>query len=421
MKVNYHLAGGYWDFKDEVKVAFYQDLYNFVLNKDSTILDGFSFNEFIISEPYIIGNLLAKYYLEENVGSTLEEQSADYFIGYCFHHNKHLNLINHLIIFFALWRDIEGCREENATDFFASSWASLVDTAKFFKYTTLEELKNSPESPTVQDVRILYSLQNCPDEYPAPVVINKGESKLIPSPRKKDYVFLGWYEDVSFKGEAIKSLSYKDNLEINLFAKWGTHTFFHANDSYKSFDEIYVDFLNDFSTLLDSPLTQEKTWMGEDGWVSDFCKKSQGLINKFFGIEKFNHKWMWLIDYFISLYSKTPDLAKAFIFENGSFYNEDHLRWELNSLFVSRYHLIYPKTKDYSGAGIKEALARSRNSFYIRIDYVVGSEVNFPQVKKDNYRLLGWYLNSSLEGEQITFINDDSYAAKTLYAKWEKP
>ncbi|MFA6627431.1 MAG: InlB B-repeat-containing protein [Bacilli bacterium] len=418
MIINYQLYGGHWNFKDEVKVSFYRDFYDFVNQYYPGVISEISFDELVIAEPYIIGNTLGKYFLKEVIGGSVDTQPTTHFIGYCFHHRKYRDLIPHLIDFFGLWRQIEGCGEANATDFFASSWASLVDTAKFFKYTTVEELKVSPEAPSVQDYRILKSIQNCPEQMPAPLILKVGEQATIPSPRKMGYKFLGWFSTPDYAGLSVSSLTGHDQ-DITLYAKWGSFTLFHANDGYLTFEDIYDDFLNDFSTLLSCPLTKHKERLGEDGWVSDFCKASKGYLNRFFQNPQFYQKWNWLITYVASLYQATPEVASDFDFINNKFVNEDHVRWELNSLFVSRYHLVYPKTKDYSGAGIKERLAEETNSFLIRVDYAVGEAVLFPTVAKKEMRFVGWY-SAPVAGIRIDAIDTDDYAAQTIYARWEK-
>ncbi|MDD4211922.1 MAG: InlB B-repeat-containing protein [Bacilli bacterium] len=417
MNIHYELRGGHWNFKDEVKMSFYYDLYEFVKREHPEAVSGITFDELVISEPYIIGNTLGKFYLKEVVGGTIEAQPTTHFIGYCHHEKKYLELIPHLITFFALWREIEGCSEANATDFFASSWASLVDTAKFFKYTTVEELKVSPEAPSVQDARILESIQNCPEQYPAPTSIALHQEVKIPSPRKTGFKFLGWYKEPQCQQEKVTSLV-GTSVDATLYAKWGSYTLFHANDGYLTFEDIYDDFIKDFNTLLPNQISKNKERMGEHGWVSDFCKASSGVLNRFFHNPVFYKKWQWLITYVSSLYQSTPELAHDFDFIDGAFVNEEHVRWELNSLFVSRYHLVYPKTKDYSGAGIKERLADSTNSFLIRVDYVIGEAVQFPKVSKPGEKFMGWY-SHPVDGTKIKTIHDDTYAAKTIYARWQ--
>jgi hypothetical protein len=205
------------------------------------------------------------------------------------------------------------------------------------------------------------------------------------------------------------------------YARWATHTFFHSNDGYATFDEIYTDFLNDFSESIGEVVTKDVERIPKHGLVSDFCKKSfNGKLNEFFRVPMYSKKWMWLIDWFNQLMKDDPRKLALFEFKYGKFGLESQVRWELNSLFVSRFHLEWPKTKDYSGIGIKEKLADSTNSSIIKVKYPVGDNVVFPEMKREGYKLVGFYEDYKLTGEAVEFINDDRYAAKTLYAKWEK-
>jgi hypothetical protein len=110
-KINYELNNGQWAPKDEVKSAFYKELFDFANLKNDAEIKDILFADFVTFEPYVIGNMLGKYFLKENVGGTVKDQPQDYFIGYLYQNNKFLELIPHLEKFFALWRDIEGCME----------------------------------------------------------------------------------------------------------------------------------------------------------------------------------------------------------------------------------------------------------------------------------------------------------------------
>ncbi|HEY8444494.1 MAG TPA: InlB B-repeat-containing protein [Bacilli bacterium] len=423
VKINYELNGGVWAPKDEVKEAFYTDLYHFVNENYDTDLKSMPLADFINSEPYIIGNMVGKYYLKEEIGGKVEDQPTDYFIGYCYHNNKYKELIPHLIEFFALWRIIEGCIEPHADDFFASSWASLVDTAKFFKYTTVEDLEKSPESPTVRVDRILNKLQNCPGVYLPPYEVNPKENQRLAKPRRDGYEFVGWYDNPDFKGEPVKEISKDLKKDVTFYARWATHTIFHSNDGYATFEDLYSDFLKDFSLVVGEVVTKDVERTKEHGPISDFCKvtyRNKGSLNKFFSITEYHNKWWWLIDYVRTVKKRDPQELSFFDYENGQFKEEAQVRWELNSLFVSRFHLTWPKTADYSGAGIKEKLADSTNSQIIKVRYIVGDEVKFPVVTRNGYKFSGWYDNYKGLGKEIKHINDDTYASKTLYAKWTK-
>jgi len=419
VQINYNLNGGDWAPKDEVKESFYTDLYNFVNNNFNSELKSISLEDFISFEPYIIGNLVGKYFLLEEVGGKVENQPSNYFIGYCYQNNKYLEIIPHLIHFFALWREIERCMELNANDFFANSWASLVDTAKFFKYTTVEDLEKSPEAPTVRDERILYMLQNCPGIYTAPLTIDPKNDQRLPKPRKDGYEFIGWYDNPQFKGDKINIVSKESLEDLTYYARWATHTYFHSNDGYATFDDLYTDFLIDFSEVVGYRVEKHVERIENHGLVTEFCKASfNGNLNKFFAIKDYYTKWWWLIEYLRLLKKNNQEMQSRFDFKDGEFGLEAQVRWELNSLFVSRFHLVWPKTSDYSGAGIKEKIADSTNSSILKVRYPVGDNVLIPIIKRVGYEFSGWYDNPNGEGEVVININDDRYASKTLYAKW---
>jgi uncharacterized repeat protein (TIGR02543 family) len=418
-KINYELNNGQWAPKDEVKSAFYKELFDFANLKNDAEIKNILFADFVTFEPYVIGNMLGKYFLKENVGGNVKDQPQDFFIGYLYQNNKFLELIPHLEKFFAFWREIEGCMEENASDFYASSWASLVDTAKFFKYTTVEDLANSPEAPSVRDERILYMIQNCPGRYFAPVESSETEELRLPVPVRIGYEFAGWYTNPQFTGDKVSHISKALKESTTYYARWSTHTFFHSNDGYPYFEDLYTDFLNDYSKHLNKTVTKDKVRVDGHGWVTDFVKVSyDGKLNSFFAIKENHDKWIWLIDYFKALKKSAPAENK-FVFENGKFNDEAQVRWELNSLFVSRYHLVWPKTGDYSGAGIKEKLTDSTNSQIVKVKYLVNDEVIFPEITRDGFTLVGYFDNPQGNGEVIKQINDERFAAKTIYAQWK--
>lgn len=418
-KITYELNGGEWAPKDEVKIAFYEELYNFVNARFDTELKDIALTDFVTFEPYIIGNMVGKYFLKEKVGGKFAEQPADYFVGYLYHNKKFLELIPHLEHFFALWREIENCPEDNATDFYANSWASLVDTAKFFKYTTVEDLEKSNEAPSVRDPRILDKLQNCPGRYFPPAEVSETADLRFPIPRREGYQFAGWYDNKEFKGKPLNHIAKGIKDDVRFYARWSTHTFFHSNDGYPTFEHLYDDFLKDFSNHIGEVVSKNKVRIDKHGFVTDFCKASfDGKLNSFFAVDEYRNKWQWLIDFFISL-KKTDEFKEFFNFENGKFGSESHVRWELNSLFIGRFHLVWPLTGDYSGVGIKEKLADSTNSQIIKVKYLVNDEVEFPIMTREGYKFIGWFDNPEGNGEEIKKINDDRFADKIIYAKWQ--
>ena len=102
--------------------------------------------------------------------------------------------------FFAYWRTDEGYTggkddpDNLGNDFFASPWASLVDTCKFFHFTSknLNDTYSWFNSQRVKD-----ALDNVPgvigDSLPTIGTI-VSPVKFI-NPVRKGYKFLGWYDE----------------------------------------------------------------------------------------------------------------------------------------------------------------------------------------------------------------------------------
>lgn len=420
IRIHYELNGGYWDPKEEIKEAFFTDFYHFITTHYDSPLKTINVRDFIHAKPYVMGSLASPFYLKEEIGGKLEDQPEEYFIGYCYHRGKYIDLIQHLIRFFADWRRIEGCAEPHAEDFFASSWAALVDTAKFFAYTTLEDLQNSPESPSVRCETILSYLQHCPGAYEPPYVVDGTINQRLAKPYRKGYYFYGWYDNPDFKGEPVHFVDRHATADLTYYARWKTYTYLHSNDGYRTFEELYDDFLRDFSSFLNTSVNKTIECDPIHGRISYFLKKSEnGKLNAFFQKKTYYDKWFWLIDYLRSL-KKTEEERAYFDFNDGRFGSEEQVRWELNSLFVGGFHLTWPKTGDYSGPGIKEALADRTNSQILTVDYFINERVTLPRITRPGFKFLGWYENSEGDGEAITVITDDRYANRTLYAKWKR-
>jgi uncharacterized repeat protein (TIGR02543 family) len=414
LKINYELNGGIFSPKNDIKIKFYKDLYDFINKHYNQVLKKIEFIDFIHLEPYLIGKYAGKYFLEEKPGTTLEDQSEDFFIGYCYKNNIHIHLINLLISFFENWRTIERCNELYADDFFASSWASMVDTAKYFKFETKEQLKNSKEAPQIKNSEVIWNFMTT---YPGAVIetYDTNESKIaVPIPKRDKYLFLGWYKDskfrISFNGLVNKNLS--------LYAKWATVVSLHSNDGYNTFDELYSDFLNDFSLVIKEKVTKDSVLNKIHGEVCDFLVKSYGgKLNAFFSNKKMYNKWIWLINYLQNNVNDNVEKQK-FLFQNSKFNSEPQVRYELNSLFVGRFHLAWPKTVDYSGSGIKDDLVNSTASLITKKYIQSDKEIILPK-RFSNKKIIGWSLNR--EGTSIILkANANTHAFKILYAIYEK-
>lgn len=414
MQIKYELNGGIFSPKNDLKIKFYNDLYNFINEKFNDSLKQIEFIDFIHLEPYLIGKYAGKYFLEEKQGGKLEEQSDEYFIGYCFKNKKHLKLIKMLIPFFKNWRTIEHCNEPFADDFFANSWASMVDTAKYFKFETKEELQNSKEAPQIKNSEIIWDFMTT---YPGAVIETYETNKKaleVPIPKKDKHLFMGWYKDPKF----LSLFNGKVTDDLTLYAKWETIINLHSNDGYNNFDELYSDFIKDFSLTTGLNVSKESIQNEVHGAVCDFLVKSYGgKLDEFFNHKKMYNKWFWLITYLQSNVSDYVQKAK-FNFEKGKFSSEPQVRYELNSLFVGRFHLNWPKTVDYSGDGIKENLASTTASLISKKRISTDKEVILPK-RFVGKKVIGWALDG--EGKDIVLkVKAKDYAFKTLYAIYEK-
>ncbi len=136
---------------------------------------------------YGLGFGFSKFFLEETFEGKLETQSDDYFVGYCIKNHKFESFLVFLVSFFAYWRNDEGCtcfKPYNYCDnFFVSSWAALVDTAKLFYFS----------SETVywwQSFRIKYVLDHILGVFLKPFDVDS----TLPDVKIAGYEFLGWFE-----------------------------------------------------------------------------------------------------------------------------------------------------------------------------------------------------------------------------------
>ena len=227
------LNSGYENYKNksELCISFYSDFYNFL--KENT---DFNFEKYqIVDEEtfisfckdwnannkdsfYGVGDALGKYYVTLDIGGTLENQPTSTFIGYCYQNNMYLDFIPHLIQFFAYWRTDEGYTGGSSdpnnlgNDFFASAWASLVDTCKFFHFTS-ENLNDT--YPWFQSQRVKNALDNIPG-VGAGISQITGDIEnpvILPTPVRAGYVFIGWYDEAGNEVSKVEG-------DITLYAKW---------------------------------------------------------------------------------------------------------------------------------------------------------------------------------------------------------
>ena len=217
--------------KDELYTLFFTDFYNFMLN--NTDID---FNKFNIDSLetflkvcltwdaygrdsfYGVGDSFSKYFVTIEVGGKLENQPETTFIGYCYKNNMYEEFIPFLMTFFAYWRTDEGytgsSSDPNNTgnDFFASAWASLVDTCKFF-YFTSENLNDTYS--WFNSERVKHALDNAPgtNRTVNELYGNIKNPVSLPNITREGHEFLGWFNENGEKVETVYG-------EMTVYAKW---------------------------------------------------------------------------------------------------------------------------------------------------------------------------------------------------------
>ncbi len=228
IKVEYDLGYEQFDTKEDLYNAYFTEFYNFLKTKTDCDLESLNINNvddflreclnwnFNSGNSFQgVGNAFSKYYLTIKVGDTLDNQPTDTFIGYCYQNNKFKDFIEHLEVFFAYWRTDEGYTNStnNGNDFFASAWAALVDTCKFFYFTSENITDTYSWFTKERSPRVHYMLDNIPGV--GRVYLEKESLELIylPTLTRMNYKFLGWYNDL---GKRIYTISSSEKVT----AKW---------------------------------------------------------------------------------------------------------------------------------------------------------------------------------------------------------
>lgn len=178
----FHRAGDFWDLPGE--------------------LDGVDDPEF-----NDIGYAAGKYFLESASNGSLETQTENGFLGFCYQNGLYREILPFLIRFFAYWRLDEGYAtlSNSGADLFAEGWAPIVDIAKFFYF--------NENTAYVKSARMVDCYTNT-----AGVVFGLDNGEL-PDIRLRGYIFEGWYDNPEFSGDPVAELAHADE-PVHLYAKW---------------------------------------------------------------------------------------------------------------------------------------------------------------------------------------------------------
>lgn len=230
-----------YDSKDDLFHDFFSEFYNYIKNRPGgqSYLKYYNINN--VDDVYkicktwdkksevgmpLVGKIFSPYFLCKAIGSDIEDQKKyDFFVGYCLNNDKFVDFLFFIKTFFYHFRLDEGYtgklsegKDPYGSDFFANSYASVIDTAKFFYYTkeTLPtyfiDKKNIPDlydkipgilkKPFNKNISITYdTIQNAAFELPHDFDCY-------------GFDFIGFYTDPEFKSEVV---NYIDNDFITAY------------------------------------------------------------------------------------------------------------------------------------------------------------------------------------------------------------
>ena len=189
---------------------------------------------------------------------------------------------------------------------------------------------------------------------------NPGEEKeLSEATENEGFVFLGWYDNASFKGNPITKLPADATGNFNVYARWEKNEIvYNTNGGAEIANEAYTPGVQ---TTITATATR-------DGYI------------------------------FLGWYDNA-----GFKGEPVTVVPENSLgEFKVYAKWLSENHIVY-NTND------GDALESE--------DYVAG-ETTFKTPYKAGYTFAGWYDNEALEGEPITVVPEGVSGAYNVYAKW---
>lgn len=248
--VDYVLGEYAFATKEQLFRAFFGDFYDYLIN-ERDLAKRLEKSSIYTKEDFLafcstytggaagmgaIGNLLGSYYLTIDTGGKLEDQvNKEGYIGYCLKNNMYVEFIYFIEDFFYYWRLEEGYTggsgdpENTGSDFLASAWASVVDTAKFFYYDP-NASDDDPHKLPSYFFREGYQVPGFYDRIPYMIELNdvvfeyvydwEKEIILPTTMVKPGYTFVGWYLNEDFTGEKITKIPAGIYHDITIYAKF---------------------------------------------------------------------------------------------------------------------------------------------------------------------------------------------------------
>ena len=486
--VEYDLGFNYYATKHDLYVAFFTDFYNFLLNNtncDFSIYDINNVDDFLnycstwsvgsSNELTHTGNAFGRYFLSIEVGGSLETQPTTHFVGYCYQNNMYRDLLEFLEVFFAYWRTDEGytTSTNNGNDFFASAWAAIVDTCKYFYFTSSNITEKYKWFTIEKSPRVHYALDHTPYVMDIDLVTESSETISLPKLERMYYDFLGWYDEegniykdvatniklyarferrthevVFNTGGHIQKFTIKEGNRTKLpnFEVTNAYIKGYVNEHFEEYD-IYNAVMEDLELyVLWESNTKE---IGSINIIGYNTQEPTSSVDKYEGIRLFksgvalDSSVYW---YKVLLKYTNGNYVIKSIIESGSTINEsyDYLIMVYNfestggidsikALGLNVGNIVSFSTDITSlskgevnidatfigGATTHNIILKDFGADNFTYKQVVedGTNYTLPIPSKAGYTFIGWYDNSSFLGDRYTTVSVSENV--TFYAKWK--
>lgn len=255
------------------------------------------------------------------------------------------------------------------------------------------------QTENLGDVSFELNGGNCDDlisKYP------QGYVTKLPVPTKEGYIFMGWYLNEKFDGEAYFEIPATLTGELKFYALWQIDSTFEvtyvlngSNSLFKDRADLVNQFVADFNAYFSKKITVDK-----------FFDASYGLqtnqINEFFTTSDYATKWGWLYTYLSDQHSKV---------EGNETFPSSWVAYERAAIhnFLNKNHSS-SYSCDFSSYAVGEGFWD-----LIQKEVTVKDAKTILEAYYPFHTFLGWYDNAEFAGEPVKTLT----ANTTLYAKWE--
>ena len=260
-------------------------------------------------------------------------------------------------------------------------------------------------------------------------------STLVPHVYKQGYTFDGWYDNPSFTGDPVTSVT----EATTLYAKWGVYN--KVNLTLNLDGGYYYDYnLADIASLKAMFKTDAGGASFDGKYANVAAETAFNVKMKVLG--KDIYKWDFLIAYFADVNDNGqmqyffnyylanhnyPSASEASAAGLNYTYDNYYLSYE-SYAWYSSYASSWTNTNSSRNIVTKDGVYNSVTIDEM-ITYLVSNQINtfeiigdttLPTVYKDGYTFAGWYANSDFSGDAITIYpkNAGDVKSVTLYAKW---